>query len=111
MSCSGETNISSTVAKDYVDFVLKGNELLREYTFSGTQAAGYTITSTKISYGLPIKISNLEEFAAGISLTYFHGFLFGSLDNAKGTWVTWKDGIEADPGACKAIQRGKRVGF
>ena len=93
---NGEALASGRIAKDYIDLALKGNELGRKYSFTGTQAASYVISNAKISFGFPIHIPLFQEFAIGATLKYFQGFGFASLDNLEGTFVTYDDGIDSD---------------
>ncbi len=87
---------SGLIAKDYIDLALNGNELGRSYSFTGTQAVSYVISNVKISFGFPIDVSMFHEFAIGATLKYFQGFGFASLNNLKGTFVTYDDGIDSD---------------
>ena len=93
---TGEGLASGLIAKDYLDLILNGNDFDREYSFNSTQAVGYVISKAIIATGFPIRNPYVNEFTIGMSLKYLRGFAFGSLDESNGSFITWRNGIDAE---------------
>ena len=103
---NGEALASGLIAKDYIDLALNGNKSGRKYSFTRTQAVSYVISNAKISFGFPFYVPMFREFAIGVTLKYFQGFGFASLNNLKGTFVTYDDGIDSDGQLIAKYSRG-----
>ena len=91
-----EINIAGTIAKDYLDLILNGNKLMRQYQFETTQAASYVMLTNIISVGIPLRLEYFNQFSVGMNIKHFKGFAFASLNNEKGSLTTTANGIHAD---------------
>lgn len=102
-----------TLAKDFLDLTLFGNELDRRYSFEGSEGQAWAVSSFGLSAGIPVSLSPFREFAVGLSAKYLLGFAYAEVIEARGFLLTtWEKGIETEGGTTlRTAMGGSGVAF
>lgn len=114
---------------DFVDLVLNGNVMNRQYDFSGTRGSAMAFAVVGISYGRAIPLPQKSlKLALGATIKYLRGLSFFEITEAQGylrtttagifgdgraqaRTATGGNGFGLDLGATLVIKRGWQLGF
>jgi hypothetical protein len=82
--------------RDYVDFVLNGNEFGRTYDFSDTDGRAAVVSGVGLSFGFPVSLISDRETSLGVTVRYLTGWLYGEVLESEGAFSTALEGARGE---------------
>jgi len=98
--------------KNFVESLVRGNEMDKMYTFDNSDGQGFLVLSYNLSGAIPLHILPVKQFAVGATIKYLQGFGFMNVKDVKGYMTTTIDGMEANGLITSEYAgSGKGIGF